>query len=545
MTTLRTRSTAIRTIAVLGLLCLPLTPVSLQAEEVMEQDVVAAAETWLRHVIGDARPDAIIEYTEPHVFEGRTVGYIAHLVDGGFCLCGADDLVLPVYLYCPEGAYDPDNPSNRYILWEIGARLANLQTALEIDDPDLQSYEAALAERAARWQDLIARRIPERRGGEDGRGDPDIMVLPLTCTWHQRAPYRNQCPELPPGSGNHAKVGCGATAMGQIMYYWQWPDTGTGSHSNDYNYRWRSDWDSEPCPNAPNIPADPPLFWDSRLAWEAEGGGQLLMNGYWDRSLYNAAKGMDSDPNDPEYLAALEALYDRLIQEVTNHEADFGATTYDWSIIEDAHADPWDPGDDEVAKLCYHAGIAVDMNWGLLSSGANTYRVPTALKDYFRYDPDTYCDARDIDVMTAEIQWFRPLVMRGGAPGAGHIWVVYGYDTSTDPDRLLFMMNMGWGSVHDGWYSCDDVDPGDYQFNLGQIHVTNIAPADVVGFVGGAHTGDGSPDNPYWDIQDALTQAPDGATLIFKAGSINTSGGPLVIDRPLILKGYDVIIREQ
>lgn len=95
MVIFRSRSTAIRTIAGLGLLLL--TPVSVQAAPVMEQDVVAATETWLQHVIGAARPDAVIEQMEPHVFEGRTVGYVAHLVDGGYCLCGADDLVLPAY----------------------------------------------------------------------------------------------------------------------------------------------------------------------------------------------------------------------------------------------------------------------------------------------------------------------------------------------------------------------------------------------------------------------------------------------------------------
>jgi hypothetical protein len=74
MTTFKARSTAIRTIVGLGLLWLLLTPGALQADEIMEQDVAAATETWLRHMIGAARPDAVVEWMEPHVFEGRTVG---------------------------------------------------------------------------------------------------------------------------------------------------------------------------------------------------------------------------------------------------------------------------------------------------------------------------------------------------------------------------------------------------------------------------------------------------------------------------------------
>ena len=538
MVIFRSRSTAIRTIAGLGLLLL--TPVSVQAAPVMEQDVVAATETWLRHVIGAARPDAVIEQMEPHVFEGRTVGYVAHLVDGGYCLCGADDLVLPVYFYCPEGAYDPDNPGNRYILWEIGARLANLQAAVQTDDPGLRGYETALAERAALWQDLIACRIPERRGGDGGRSDPDMVVLPLTSTWHQGTPYDDQCPELPPGSGNNVAVGCGATAMCQTMYYWQWPDTGTGSHSNDYDYRWRSDWDSRPCPNDPNIPAG----WGSRLTWQSMGGGQLLMSGDWDHSIYGAAQGISGDPPDPDYLTALEALYNELTQEVTHHQADFGATTYDWSIIQDAHANPPDPGDDEVAQLCYHAGIAMEMIWGLWGSSGQTTKIAAALEDYFRYDPDTYRDARDIDVMTAEIQWLRPLILSGQDPAAGgHIWAVYGYDKSTDPDGL-FLMNMGWGGGGDGWYSCDNVNPGDYEFNVGQAHAVQIAPLDVVSFVDhGTTGGDGSPDNPYLGLAHAVQSVPDYTTLIMQAGSTHTlTGTPVTLDRPMTLKGYDVTI---
>jgi len=102
-------------------------------------------------------------------------------------------------------------------------------------------------------------------------------------------------------------------------------------------------------------------------------------------------------------------------------------------------------------------------------------------------------------------------------------------------------MNLGWGGFSDGWYSCDSV-PGPYILN--QDHVTSIAPKDVVKFVGAVSLGDGSPGNPYRDIEEAIIEAQDGATLIFKAGSDNTfSAGTLVIDRPFMLKGRDAVIR--
>lgn len=73
------------------------------AEPVAPRDVTTAVETWLSQVISDARADATIDYLEPYVVDGETRAYIAHLVGGGFCLAGADDRVLPVYLYSPRG----------------------------------------------------------------------------------------------------------------------------------------------------------------------------------------------------------------------------------------------------------------------------------------------------------------------------------------------------------------------------------------------------------------------------------------------------------
>jgi hypothetical protein len=145
--------------------------------------------------------------------------------------------------------------------------------------------------------------------------------------------------------------------------------------------------------------------------------------------------------------------------------------------------------------------------------------------------------------MTEEIQWLRPLVIRGNRPGqsVGHAWVAYGYDTATDPDTA-FMMNLGRGGDDDGWYLCDEVDLG---YTANQKHVIRIAPGSVA-FVGNGTTGNGWPATPYGGLAAAVDQAADGTTLIFKAGSTNTfAGTSLVIDRPYTLKGYDVTIARE
>ncbi|MBN1270787.1 MAG: C10 family peptidase [Candidatus Aminicenantes bacterium] len=50
----------------------------------------------------------------------------------------------------------------------------------------------------------------------------------LQTNWHQGEPYWNFCPKL---GGKRCYVGCTATAMVQIMRYYQWPNNGEGSHT--------------------------------------------------------------------------------------------------------------------------------------------------------------------------------------------------------------------------------------------------------------------------------------------------------------------------
>jgi hypothetical protein len=92
----------------------------LRAKDFGKEAVRVASETWVRHVTADARPDATVERMEGYQMGATTVAYIVHLAGGGFCLTGADSLVLPVYLYCPTGTYDPQGPGCRFSSGRLG-----------------------------------------------------------------------------------------------------------------------------------------------------------------------------------------------------------------------------------------------------------------------------------------------------------------------------------------------------------------------------------------------------------------------------------------
>jgi len=123
--------------------------------------------------------------------------------------------------------------------------------------------------------------------------------------------------------------------------------------------------------------------------------------------------------------------------------------------------------------------------------------------------------------------------------GGAHRPVVIGSKTSVSPTQ--FKMNMGQSSASAHWYSLDSIWISPYDDN--QDHVMGIAPKDVVRFVDVSGSGDGTPSSPYGGVRQAAQNAPDGATLIFKAGSLNTfTGGSLVMTRPCTLKGYGILI---
>ncbi len=71
---------------------------------------------------------------------------------------------------------------------------------------------------------------------KDSRSFPEVPVM-IPAVWNQSWPYNAHCPEHPNGSNGRCVAGCVATAMAQLMYYWQYPDSGNGSKT----YFWGKD----------------------------------------------------------------------------------------------------------------------------------------------------------------------------------------------------------------------------------------------------------------------------------------------------------------
>ena len=510
------------------------------AAPLAEPQVKAALETWIRLVTASPKPDAVIEKLEPVIEEGNVTGYISHIQGGGFCIGGADTLLLPCYLYVTKGRYDPANPNYQVVIIEIKKRLKHYQQGLAARTAAILQYQNLLRDRDLYWNDLIAGRVPPPALQTEALGvDPVTMDLGITSRWHQRNPFNTLCPVLTPPN-ERTVTGCVATAMAQVMYYWKWPNNGVGSGSGTYGHPYTTVVLHEPLTTDPGIPVGYP--WDSdrdgvndRLWWSVV-DDRLKIDGYWDGSMYESALEISSDA---DYGSALATLYGSLTIPATGYGVNFGLATYDWSAMTDT-------GGSEEAEISYHAGVAVGMDYGVLGSTADTMDVPAALEANFQYDTDGISDYRGSSMVTHlvdEIRWLRLPILRGRDPlaGGGHAWVVCGYD-DTGPD-VQFLMNFGWGGGCDPtnvaqWFTVDNVN-----YDTDQKYVRYIAPEQGVKFVGAADAGDGSPNDPYENIEEAIVEAADNTALIFKAGSVNTfSAATLTISKPLTLRGYNATI---
>ena len=143
-----------------------------------------------------------------HADNGMVTMYVFNF-DGGYVIMAADDSSSPILGYSNEGnfAYETAPDGLRFMMDELSRGIAM------VVEEGISTTSAI----AQRWENL------ENFGclGAD-KGLP--VVEPLIKTkWDQTPPFNMYAPGGCP-------TGCVATAMAQLMKYWEWPVTGTGEH---------------------------------------------------------------------------------------------------------------------------------------------------------------------------------------------------------------------------------------------------------------------------------------------------------------------------
>ena len=318
----------------------------------MDAEVAASAKAAPRMSVSSAvSPSATCYYV------------FANGEDKGFTIVSGDDRMPEVVGYSAQGTYDPDHLPANY----VGFMKAYQETVEALLKGDAQ-VSGGLAE-VRQWR-------AERAG--------TAAVAPLLggIKWDQREPYNNMCP-LYKGT-NRSVTGCVATAMAQVMMYYQYPKeletTIKAYNTQTYGIQ------------IPEISSGATYDWDNMLP-------------DYSKSDYNSAQA------------------------------------------------------DAVAKLMYHCGAAVKMDYGPLS-GANV--TPTILATYFGYDADLMQDLTRtvftlqqwMTLIDNELKAKRPILYSGQASDEGHEFVCDGSD-----GKGLYHINWGWGGYQDGYFDLTILQP--------------------------------------------------------------------------------------
>lgn len=193
---------------------------------------------------------------------------------------------------------------------------------------------------------------------------------------------------------------------------------------------------------------------------------------------------------------------------------DFSAQTYNW----DAMATELSDDNTEIAKLLYHIGVSVDMNYGPNGSGMYNHKGAYTLKTYFDYAEDARYYFRDslepdfnwADTLTMHLDQGMPTYYAGWGDTIfqmGHAFIVDGYQ-----DTSFFHFNWGWGGSSDGYFNIENLTPSGSDFTLlHEMIAYSLPESNYPNNCSGLKTltttrgtiGDGSgPLNPYEDNQN-------------------------------------------
>ena len=149
--------------------------------------------------------------------QGEACFYVFSMEPKGFVIVSADDCAKPILGYSTESRFSAEEIADglQSFFRNYQAGFSQMMAADEERTPDAVRDWERLAATGMVNDAKITREVPQL----------------LTTLWNQSALYNDLCPVDTLGPNNHVYAGCVATAMAQIMNYWQWPQTGHGSNA--------------------------------------------------------------------------------------------------------------------------------------------------------------------------------------------------------------------------------------------------------------------------------------------------------------------------
>lgn len=122
----------------------------------------------------------------------------------GFTVVSGDDRLPEVVGYSDKGTYDEENLPSNY----VGFMKAYEEMVGQLDNGDSRASASIAEAKALR---------------SSGYQQPTVAPLLGSIQWNQMIPYNKMCPMY--NSTDRSVTGCVATAMAQVMMYYQYPET--------------------------------------------------------------------------------------------------------------------------------------------------------------------------------------------------------------------------------------------------------------------------------------------------------------------------------
>ena len=182
-----------------------LMPFIIMAEDISEEQAKLIAADFLGQSSVDGSRRAAADMQLSYKTEAAEL-YVFNKAGGGWVIVAGEDRARKTILaYSHTGSFDYETAPD-------GAKML------------LEQYADGISK-------LRKNGLPEvKHSRRAPQGEIKPYVEPLIKTsWNQIAPYNNLTPL---DDGVPSVTGCVATAMAQIMNYWQWPKQGNGQHTN-------------------------------------------------------------------------------------------------------------------------------------------------------------------------------------------------------------------------------------------------------------------------------------------------------------------------
>ena len=339
----------------------------------------------------------------------------------GWVIIAANDAVTPILAYSETGHFRTDNmPSNiRHWMGKYDQFIKRIET---------DGVEAA-EETKAEWKAL-------RKGVR--KAQAAAVVGPLIQTkWDQDAPYNNLCP----GTGrNKAYTGCVATAMAQVMNYWQWPKRGIGSHS--YRPRNPNDEDHYSTRYTSTLSAN---FGNTTYDWE---------------NMLDSYSGSETSAQKTA-VATLMYHCGVATEMMYGNDADGGSGTYTGNY------GSWEESDNAQNAL-----------WKYFGYKKSTCYMRDGYEEYGHTYYESWTTSNWTAMVKAELDKQHPILYGGASDGGGHSFICDGYDSNNK-----FHFNWGWSGWNDGYFTLSNLTPGSggaggggYDFSEDQDVIIGIEP---------------------------------------------------------------------